>query len=295
MDFQASATGRNAGTCSEPGGRPRRWEFWLQVGGLGIGRSLLHAEPLGPPRTLVVRAQQCPEGRLLPPWPPAAQSSVEAPVLPGCAWKPPCSQGAPRARERSSRRQLAGGRALPAPWTPGRTISGSHSPAGPRPFLFLPQAVVLRKWGAGAPRPAGPPFRRGPALLARAGLDHCCFPAGLPPPCPQGASCLSRAGQRLLSPTAPGARPPGNKAWGEGQGVWRAGDLISPRLPPCPARPPTRPRPRPAGFSAWLALGLRVCLIGPYWTRQPWAEAGRRGECPVQAQLLLRSPQAALS
>lgn len=209
MDFQASATGRNVGTCSEPGGRPRRWEFWLQVGGLGIGRSLLCAEPLGPPRPLVVRAQQCPEGRLLPPWPPAAGSSVGAPR-------------APRVRlehwERSSRRQLAGGRALPAPWTPGRTISGSHSPAGPRPFLFLSQALVLRKWGAGAPRPAGPPFRRGPALLARAGLDHCCFPAGLPPSLSSGSLLPFKRGAETAVPNCPGCQATGKQGLGRGAG-----------------------------------------------------------------------------
>lgn len=56
--------------------------------------------------------------------------------------------------------------------------------------------------------------------------------------------------------------------------MWTAGDFISPRLPPCPSRPPIRPQP--AGFSAWLGLAALGC----------------GGECPVQARLLLlRSPQ----
>lgn len=123
---------------------------------------------------------------------------------------------------------------------------------------------MLRKWGAGAPRLVGPSLRHGPALLAKARLGHPRSPAGLPFPRPQGASV----------PTALGARPPGNKAWGEGQGVWTAGDFISPRLPPCPSRPPIRPQP--AGFSAWLGLAALGC----------------GGECPVRARLLLlHSPQ----
>lgn len=78
-------------------GCPRRWGFWLQVGGLGIGRSLLWAEPLGPPhspvssgRSSVLRAGCC---RPRPPATPCSRlpGSQGAPGAPGV--EPPQTAG----------------------------------------------------------------------------------------------------------------------------------------------------------------------------------------------------------
>lgn len=105
------------------------------MGGLGISRSLLRAEPLGPPHPPILRAQLCPEGWLPPPMAPSRWSSG-----------PRGASRAPRAPQHPewSSRQRPGlwgrplripqpGRpqALPVPTGPGaKEVGGRRSSAG---------------------------------------------------------------------------------------------------------------------------------------------------------------------
>lgn len=146
--------------------------------------------------------------------------------------------------------------------------------------------MLLGRWGhlSGVALPCW----QGPGLTTPSALQACPLPALRESP-------AFREPGRDSCPHCPRCQATRKQGLGRGEGMWRAGDLIAPRLPPCPSHPPTWPQP--AGFSAWPARGHRACLIGLGWARQPWAEAGRSRECPVWAQVLLfllLSPQAVL-
>lgn len=87
------------------------------MGGLGIRRSLLRAEPLGPPHPPILRAQLCPEGWL------AAAAHGPQPLVLWSSRSLPCSQGAsaPRVEQQT------------APWTLGQTIKDPTAWQAPGP------------------------------------------------------------------------------------------------------------------------------------------------------------------
>lgn len=264
----SQAIGRGLCTNSPPG-PTAAWRGWKQASG---GRLQL-AEPWGPEAWRSPGPVSRREARQQPSEPPLCSPGRRRPGAgPLCPpafrakhwWRAVCC--CPRPRPRSSVGAHRAATMLLAhleqqPWQqldnwcdwclpqfPGpRTDRSRVQPmAWPEPTLSPPRPLVLRKWG--------------PALCAGLSFPHLGIAAGLPKPV--------RAGQMAV-PTAPGASPPGGKAWAGGELEPRSGPFGTCALASFHARPFLCLWPSPlATLIARLAFSYSACLPGPGCTQQ---------------------------